>query len=64
MLSSQVDDSKSKESIVGVWTRESPHNYENNSRISEEFNCLSAIRFTVEFDSSCHTERRCRGREG
>lgn len=23
------------EAVVGVWVRESPHNYENNSRINE-----------------------------
>ena len=47
-----------KESVVGVWTRESSHNYENNARISEEFVCPSATKFVVEFDSRCVTERR------
>lgn len=46
------------ESVVGVWHRESPHNYENNSRINEEFVCSAANRFVIEFDSKCHTERR------
>ena len=47
-----------EESVVGVWTRESPHNYENNARVTEEFVCPSATRFVVEFDSRCLTERR------
>ena len=47
-----------KQSVVGVWTRESPHNYENNSHHTEEFVCPSATKFVVEFDSQCVTERR------
>ena len=50
--------SEGVESVVGVWHRESPHNYENNSRVNEEFVCSAANRFVVEFDSKCHTERR------
>ncbi|XP_064406559.1 zinc finger ZZ-type and EF-hand domain-containing protein 1-like isoform X2 [Halichondria panicea] len=46
------------ESVVSVWTRESPHNYENNSDKTEDFVCSSATRFVVEFDQRCHTERR------
>jgi hypothetical protein len=47
-----------RESVVGVWTRESPHNYENNAHVTEEFVCPSATKFVVEFDSRCVTERR------
>lgn len=47
-----------KESVVGVWTRESSHNYENNARVTEEFVCPLASKFVVEFDSRCITERR------
>lgn len=47
-----------KQSVVGVWTRESPHNYDNNTHITEEFVCPSATKFVVEFDSRCVTERR------
>ncbi len=47
------------EGVVGIWVRESPHNYENNSRLSEVFTCPSATKFTLEFDPRCHTERRC-----
>ena len=44
--------------MVGVWTRESSHNYENNAHVTEEFVCPSATKFVVEFDSRCVTERR------
>lgn len=44
--------------MVGVWTRESSHNYENNSHFTEEFVCPSANKFVVEFDPRCITERR------
>ena len=47
-----------KVSVVGVWVRESRHNYENNARVNEEFVCPSATKFVVEFDSRCVTERR------
>ena len=47
-----------KQSVVGVWTRESSHNYENNAHTTEEFVCPSATKFVVEFDSRCVTERR------
>lgn len=47
-----------KESVVGVWTRESSHNYENNARVTEEFVCPLATKFVVEFDPRCNTERR------
>ena len=47
-----------QESVVGVWTRESPHNYENNARVTEEFVCPSATKFVIEFDPHCITERR------
>ena len=53
-----MKDSGEKEAVVGVWIRESPHNYDNNSRITEEFVCPSATKFVVEFDSRCVTERR------
>ena len=53
-----LKDSGEKEAVVGVWIRESPHNYDNNSRITEEFVCPSATKFVVEFDSRCVTERR------
>lgn len=43
---------------MGVWTRESSHNYENNARVTEEFVCPLATKFVVEFDSRCITERR------
>lgn len=47
-----------EEKVVAVWTRESPHNYENNSKINEEFVCFGASHFEIEFDSRCKTERR------
>jgi hypothetical protein len=47
-----------KQSVVGVWTRESSHNYENNAHTTEEFVCPSATKFVLEFDSRCVTERR------
>ena len=47
-----------QESVVGVWTRESAHNYENNAKVTEEFVCPSANKFVVEFDPRCITERR------
>jgi hypothetical protein len=46
------------EKVLAVWTRESPHNYENNSKINEDFVCPGAEKFVVEFDSRCRTERR------
>lgn len=51
--------SKYSEAVLAVWTKESPHNYENNSRINEDFVCPSATKFVIEFDSRCRTERRC-----
>ena len=51
--------SKYSEAVLAVWTKESSHNYENNSRFHEDFVCPSAIKFVVEFDSRCRTERRC-----
>ena len=47
-----------KASVVGVWTRESAHNYPNNANVTEEFVCPSATKFIIEFDSRCITERR------
>ena len=62
VIPSQLTDLRSgeetKESVVGVWTRESPHNYDNNAHVTEEFVCPSATKFVVEFDSRCVTERR------
>ena len=55
---SENDSAQAVESVVGLWTRESSHNYENNSRVSEEFHCPSAVRFSLDFDSRCCTERR------
>jgi len=57
--SSVLKASGDTEATIGVWTRESPHNYENNSRIHEDFVCPSATKFIIEFDSRCQTERRC-----
>ena len=54
----QLSSSTEVESVVRVWTRESKHNYENNSNINEEFVCPSASKFVLEFDPRCCTERR------
>ena len=58
MNSKQLTSSGDIDTVVRVWTRESKHNYENNSNINEEFVCPSASKFVIEFDSRCHTERR------
>lgn len=42
--SPELESSCDVESLVGVWTRESPHNYENNSDKVEDFVCSSATR--------------------
>ncbi|XP_071105472.1 zinc finger ZZ-type and EF-hand domain-containing protein 1-like isoform X1 [Haliotis cracherodii] len=51
-------DMKADDIVLRTWSMESPHNYDNNSYITQVFSCPGATKLIVDFDPRCETERR------
>ncbi|KAL8625230.1 hypothetical protein ACOMHN_029988 [Nucella lapillus] len=58
MTSDSWFDMKNEDIVLRTWDVESPHNYDNNSSITQVFSCPGATKFIVDFDTRCETERR------
>ncbi|KAK7482310.1 hypothetical protein BaRGS_00026438, partial [Batillaria attramentaria] len=58
MTSDNWCEMKNDDIVLRTWEVESPHNYDNNSSITQVFSCPGATKFIVDFDPRCETERR------
>ncbi|KAK7112606.1 zinc finger ZZ-type and EF-hand domain-containing protein 1-like isoform X2 [Littorina saxatilis] len=58
MTSENWCDMKNEDIVLRTWEVESPHNYDNNSSITQVFSCPGATKFIIDFDPRCETERR------
>ncbi|XP_076459760.1 zinc finger ZZ-type and EF-hand domain-containing protein 1-like isoform X2 [Babylonia areolata] len=58
MTSDSWFDMKNEDIVLRTWDVESPHNYDNNSSITQVFSSPGATKFIIDFDPRCETERR------